>query len=368
MRWMFILALGLLASDVGAEQTAASFTIGGPGSFGSNGSSDPGTLSNGTEASASATIELDDQNGVLVLTLQNTSPVAAGVCNPVLTEFFFNVPLAVTGATLDSQVPFEGPVPTFDLTFDPDRTSNPNPNGAGSFGVFSVGLTLQGIQDGIVNPAADTYPAPMGHLTRGPVVFTFSLEGDLEGLTADDFANQYSGTPPGNHPSASAAKFQGGGQSCDESGFINDVSEECMAIVGLSQGPGLFPSPMITGNTFPTQLSNIRLYQGVNLNTPLMLRLPDPAPATRRMLGVDGTSQGAVAGTRMFVQIVMWNPGQFPANPEQTSNGIELSIFSDGTFTATPYGLADGMSLQADTVTFSDGRRYARMSFTIEGI
>jgi len=362
-----VLACALLTSAAVAEQTSDTYHIGGPGSFGSNGSSDPGTLSNGTEAAAEATLEFDDQTGILILTVDNTSPVVEGQCNPALTDIFFNTPLSVTDVMLNSQVGSGGATPDFELIFDADLGSNPNPNGAGSFGVFNVGLHNQNIEGGIANPSADTIPGPPGSLVTGPVVFTFSLTGSLVGLTAADFTNTFSGTPPGNHPSTGAAKFQGGGADCDGSGFINDVPEECMAIVGLSQAGGTFHSPMITGNAFPTQLSNIRMYQGVTLNTPLMIRLPD-GPA-RHMTRTDGThAQGATAGTRMFVQVVMWNPDQFAGNPEQSTNGLELAIFSDGTYTATPYGSSDGMNLQCQTVTMADGRRFAQLAFTINGI
>jgi hypothetical protein len=361
----FALGVLALATPALANQTSASLTVGGAGSYSSEGTFDPGMLSDGvTVGIAHLTFAFDDVAGTLAVTVSNVSPVIPGVCNPVVSDFFFNTPVQVTGMTLSNITWASGAMPLQTLTFDADLGSAPNPNGAGPFGAFNAALEHNGIQGGIANPAADTLPGPPNSQAIGPAVFTFQLSGPLAGLTATDFTAAFSVTPPGNMPSHAVAHFQGGGVNCSASAFISGGAEECFAIVGSTSTGGTFTSPFASGHVFGALLQP-RVYRGVTMESPLMIRLP-PLNAAHRVWNLDGTP-GPIAGTRMFVQVVMWNPDVFPANPEQSSVGIEIEIWSDGTYSATPYGTPDGMNLHSEVLNLPDGRRYLKLPFTIEG-
>ncbi len=63
----------------------------------------------------------------------------------------------------------------------------------------------------------------------------------------------------------------------------------------------------------------------------------------------------------------MWNPTVFPANPEQYSMGLHVTMWSNGTATAEPYGTKDGIIIRME-VFEQNGRRYVRFPFSIEGL
>ena len=65
-------------------------------------------------------------------------------------------------------------------------------------------------------------------------------------------------------------------------------------------------------------------------------------------------------------QVLLWNPGELPLNPEQWSNGLSVTLWSNGTVSATPYGDNDGMTLFLE-VFYQAGRPYFHFPFTIEG-
>ena len=184
--------LGLLStlafcSTVSAAETTSTIKVGGPGSCSSEGFNDPGLLADGvTEASADMDFTFDDATGELTLVVTNTSPVLVGVNNPVITQIFFNVPLGITDVQLVDHFSNAGVAPSFDMTFDSDLMTNPNPNGAATFGAFSVELrTTNGVNNSIGNPDADTFsPA---NVSLSPTTFEMQVTGNYAGLTADDF-------------------------------------------------------------------------------------------------------------------------------------------------------------------------------------
>ena len=62
----------------------------------------------------------------------------------------------------------------------------------------------------------------------------------------------------------------------------------------------------------------------------------------------------------------MWNPEVFPGNPEQWTRALAITMWSDGTATAQPYGTKDGMNIAMETYE-SGNRTYVRFPFTIDG-
>ncbi len=255
----FVAALYFAGSTPSAQDSVV--VIGGAGSFGSNGSSDPGTLDDGiTEASARFLFHLDTLASQLTLTVDNTSKVLPGIPNPVLTDIFFNVPASITGISIGSQNGSGGATAAFVLNFDSDLGSNPNPNGANGFGAYSVHLTTpgSGVQGGIANPLADTWGTPPGSLVIGPVTFVLDLTGDLTGLTASSFTSLLSVNPPGSQAFVAAAKFQSGGVA-GSSGFISPGSFCPVEATTTNIGGGCGASTLSTTPPFMGQNSTVSL-------------------------------------------------------------------------------------------------------------
>lgn len=213
-------------ASFGAAQSVSSdvVSLGTLGSKGCQNSDNPPTLSDGTHATADVGYTYDRTTQRLTLTVANTSPVTAGVQNPLITEIFFNIPdLAVNGATLVSQTAAGGATPNFGLTLDLNTTANPKPNNVGCFGSFGAKLAKSGggIQGGIANPTADNQAGPASTTVIGPVVFVIEFTGSgVQNLTADAFSRVLSYKSNGEASNA-AVKFQGGASG--GSGFIGNA-------------------------------------------------------------------------------------------------------------------------------------------------
>ena len=67
------------------------------------------------------------------------------------------------------------------------------------------------------------------------------------------------------------------------------------------------------------------------------------------------------------VQVLLWNPQQFPQHPEQWTEGLQVTMWSDGSVEGLPYGTGNGMHIDMEVFTDTDGRRYVRFPFTING-
>ncbi len=229
---------GLLAGTAAATVTNATVSIGGLGGFTSCGAQNPPVICDGVTP-ATADVEFEYNDGVspptLSLTVANTSPVTAGVANPLITNIYFNVPLGtVSNLTLVS-----GP-PGWSLVYDADLAVNPNPNGADGMGAYNAQLTTGGgTANGIGNPLADTYCIPVANVVVGPVKFDFTVTLAAGGATinAGSFATAFSVIPPGQKKANVTIHFQAGGPNCD-SGFITN-------------GPDCTPGSFATGTTPP---------------------------------------------------------------------------------------------------------------------
>ena len=70
----------------------------------------------------------------------------------------------------------------------------------------------------------------------------------------------------------------------------------------------------------------------------------------------------------LAVQVVMWNPTVFPANPEQFTQGLQVTLWSNGRVTGRPFGTKDGMEIDLEVQAGPGGQRRVRFPFTIEGL
>jgi hypothetical protein len=238
-------SLALAGSGVAAQDSV--IVIGGSGSFGSNGSSNPGTLSDGiTRASARLVFHWDDTASELTVTVSNDSPILAGVPTPVLTNVFFNVPPGINGLSLVSQVGSGATAPSWSSSFDDDLDAGPNPNVASGFGAFNAALSIAGPQGGISNPVAPLLAIAPGTEVCGPATFVFAATGKLGGITAYDFnsvASQNAGAPG----FVGAVNFQGGGVAA-ATGYVSPTGGACStAATAIDLGGGCGGAQLTTG-------------------------------------------------------------------------------------------------------------------------
>jgi len=228
----------------------------------------------------------------------------------VITRVYFNTPPGITGMTLVSQSASEGDVePTFELTFDADRSSAPQPNGAGRFGAFNAQLDNgDGVHGSIANADADTI-APSDPAI-GPVTFVLALEGDLTGVEPEDFVTERSSNPPGDESVVAVAKFQSGGKR-EASAFISGGDPFCGLVaeaedLGGGCGPRLVCDLPVQGETWEAHVDSAPPGSlGVFVISPLPARpvrfhgcdiLVDLARGYRLALfTVDENGQGSIA-------------------------------------------------------------------------
>lgn len=196
-------------------------------------------LEGGTPAGAEVAFDYDATTAMLHVTVTNTSPVTAGVPNPLITRIWFNVPGgAVTGASLMGQSGSGGAAPAFALTFDADAATAPNPNHANCFGYFNFQLARENVQGGIANANAGTIGGPAGAAVIGPVEFHLQLQGPgVGGLTSDAFAAATS-RGGAQRNVAVACKFQAGGPGAEESGTLGS-NDECRTAVFVRGTPNI---------------------------------------------------------------------------------------------------------------------------------
>lgn len=224
-------ALTLVALPLAASAQEV-VSVGGSGGLACSNANDPPTLDDGiTPATGTITFDFDGALDRLTVTVENTSPVTAGVPNPLVTDAWFNLPNgAVTSLTPVSQTDGDGLASSWLISADYDLTDGGN--GAGCMGAFSVHLANPGgMSQGIANASADT---TTGTPINGPVTFVFDLAGPgVDTLTSLDFAASLSTNPPGSGATNTSLKFQGGG--------LAGASDK------ISSAPGCIPGGWMNG-------------------------------------------------------------------------------------------------------------------------
>ena len=137
--------------------------------------------------------------------------------------------------------------------------------------------------------------------------------------------------------------------------FFEIEAAECHMLIAEDTGEDIFRFGD-NSHAFQTRLRNIYKSYAVLMEAlPTMtLNLPEPEGV------VAGASKGGVDGEKpwrtFYVQIVMWNPRVYPGNPEQSTPGMKVQVFADGTVRTSQYGDPDGdMSLALEVRRVSDG-------------
>lgn len=206
------LTLGVTAP---AQVTTAQVPLGGAGGYSTDDGClrtiDPPQLSDGTVGTGTMTFRYDQATHKLTVTVDNTSPVTAGVDNPLITQVYFNIPAGTInpgGIVLDSQVGQGPALPSYGVILNPSRV--------GCLGDFVVELCNNvndptDIKGGIANPAADSHGAPVNSWVDSPVIFDFTLTGPgANNLNANAIANSFARNSAAGVQVTAAAHFQAG--------------------------------------------------------------------------------------------------------------------------------------------------------------
>jgi len=133
---------------------------------------------------------------------------------------------------------------------------------------------------------------------------------------------------------------------------------ECFLVLGTNPLPGTFTD---IGHTWETSVSGITSSYAVLLDDIPSFPLPIAGSKKTRHTQRPPTAVGEV-----YAQVLMWNPLEFPNNPEQWSEGLRATLWSDGTVTAVPYDTQNGITIRMET-WHEEGERYVRFPFSIDG-
>jgi hypothetical protein len=137
-------------------------------------------------------------------------------------------------------------------------------------------------------------------------------------------------------------------------------------VVGPDPGADTFTNG---GFTFATHISNIRDWHLISTRKSPVFQAPD---ISKTVFGDGQVGNGGTPGRRVVdtfrVQALLYDPVRFPANPEQFSTGLTVSVYDTGRVSATPYGNRDGLQLGLEVFVGPDQKRYYRFPLTIDGL
>ena len=294
---------------------------------------------------------------------------------------------------------------TVDFCYDPSvADTDPAPN----VGVYPGAITSAIVTIGGIAVAADlggSNQVRVVHQTGllipiDSVLFEFELtNGVVVNLSLFEIGQAFSppGILDGDHmpDCADLAEFDPGNLTLETPGgllFLLFPAElldcgtcdapECYLVLG--DAPGVSGTFTVFGHSFETQVRTAGSWWPVWLDEgPEIVIWDPPAPMRAATLGLTtgGLSPGglasgglgsvdltAVAPWTFCAQVVMWNPSVFPANPEQSSHGLAVTVLPDGRVFTAPYGPSDGgLEIWAETHWNAQGQKVLRLPFSIPG-
>lgn len=133
---------------------------------------------------------------------------------------------------------------------------------------------------------------------------------------------------------------------------------ECFLVLGAGPGSEAFAGAT---HSWDTYLSSVTNSFAVTLDDIPSFPLPH---TTHDRIALQ---QPVPVGT-FSAQVLMWNPDEFPDNPEQFTAGLRVIMWSNGRVTGRRYGSSDGMELTLETYReTASGQRFLRFPFSIDG-
>jgi hypothetical protein len=156
-------------------------------------------------------------------------------------------------------------------------------------------------------------------------------------------------------------------------------------VLGLAPGRELFTS---SAGSWTTQVGEIFASHSIGHETPFSIPLPEDPMGWEHLLGPLGgalsaldaedqlqparsgqahavvTRKGALPLATLYVQLLIHNARAFPFAPDRSSQGLALTLWSDGTLKGEPFGTADGVHLDLEMFTGADGRTHVRFPYS----
>lgn len=131
------------------------------------------------------------------------------------------------------------------------------------------------------------------------------------------------------------------------------LASECHLLVADGSGNTVVD---IAGHPYQTQL------RGVRHTFPLVVG-DGPSFPVGPLTGQPHST--ALPVNRFAVQVVMFNPPIFPSNPEQYTNPLAVTVWSDGRVTARPFGTANNMVIDMEVYADDAGNRFFTFPFEV---
>lgn len=144
----------------------------------------------------------------------------------------------------------------------------------------------------------------------------------------------------------------------NSNGVPDECETECLAVIGKAPGSS---SLAALNHVFTVQTNHVTSYHAVLQEDPHEVVLPPLQP-------LDGITRPMLFARpvwRFTVEVVMWNPGAYPSNPEQHSHALLVSVLADGQVITRNFGGGTGMTVRAELGVNAQGQRIVRFPFTI---
>lgn len=68
-----------------------------------------------------------------------------------------------------------------------------------------------------------------------------------------------------------------------------------------------------------------------------------------------------------WIQVLMWNPADFPQQPEQWTPGALVQVLANGTVKTRKFGKGTGMDIWPEVFENEEGEPMIRFPFSIPG-
>jgi len=161
--------------------------------------------------------------------------------------------------------------------------------------------------------------------------------------------------------------------------YAFDLSDaECFLVIGDGPGNATF---FAIGHLFETQVGpTVEEAHAVLMEDIPEFVLPGPdLTAIPTGMGITGVGTGGTMvpptlvpswmwDGNFTVQVLLWNPDVFAAQPEQSSFGLMVHVRPGGSISTFPYGTGTGITVWAETDVNEKGQPVVRFPFSIPGI